>query len=207
VNARDTILNQLAGPDEDPESIAREAAMLLIGVERPPLAADTLVEAFLDRLAAPRVSATHDKIVSLADLPGAVSRYLAGRGLRPALYLPPDPVLMALDWRGIDLHENCAPDQEVALAVAIRGVAETGSLVFDTSPTSPMLPNFLCLHHLVLLRRDTIVRWLDQANDPGPQPRGHYLVTGVSGTTDIEGEYVRGAHGPRFLHVILLDDG
>ncbi len=38
----------------------------------------------------------------------------------------------------------------------------------------------------------------------GVVPRAHYWVTGVSGTTDIEGTYVRGAHGPRFLHVVLV---
>ena len=45
---------------------------------------------------------------------------------------------------------------------------------------------------------------VEDAPLPGAQPRAHYWITGVSGTTDIEGSYVRGAHGPRFLHVILL---
>jgi L-lactate dehydrogenase complex protein LldG len=37
-------------------------------------------------------------------------------------------------------------------------------------------------------------------------PRNLNLITGASGTTDIEGSYVRGAHGPRFLHVILVNE-
>jgi L-lactate dehydrogenase complex protein LldG len=69
-----------------------------------------------------------------------------------------------------------------------------------------MLPNFLALHHIVLLRVRDIVAHLEDAPLAGPQPRAHYWVTGVSGTTDIEGTYVRGAHGPRFLHVILCRD-
>ena len=40
----------------------------------------------------------------------------------------------------------------------------------------------------------------------GPAPRNVILITGASGTTDIEGSYVRGAHGPGFLHVVLLED-
>jgi L-lactate dehydrogenase complex protein LldG len=32
------------------------------------------------------------------------------------------------------------------------------------------------------------------------------LVTGASGTTDIEGRYVRGAHGPGYLHVVIAGD-
>jgi L-lactate dehydrogenase complex protein LldG len=67
-----------------------------------------------------------------------------------------------------------------------------------------MLPNFLALHHIVLLAAKDIVPYLEDAPLIGLQPRAHYWVTGVSGTTDIEGTYVRGAHGPRFLHVILL---
>jgi L-lactate utilization protein LutC len=38
-------------------------------------------------------------------------------------------------------------------------------------------------------------------------PRTIALVTGASGTTDIEASYVRGAHGPRFLHVVLIMRG
>ena len=55
-----------------------------------------------------------------------------------------------------------------------------------------------------VLRVADIAPWLEEAPLAGPQPRAHYWITGVSGTTDIEGTYVRGAHGPRFLHVILL---
>ena len=32
------------------------------------------------------------------------------------------------------------------------------------------------------------------------------LVTGASGTTDIEGSLVLGAHGPRYLHVVIVED-
>jgi L-lactate dehydrogenase complex protein LldG len=41
----------------------------------------------------------------------------------------------------------------------------------------------------------------------GRPPRNAILITGPSGTTDIEGSYVRGAHGPGFIHVILVEDG
>ena len=44
------------------------------------------------------------------------------------------------------------------------------------------------------------------AEKSGPAPLNVNLITGASGTTDIEGSYVRGAHGPSFLHVVLLED-
>nr|WP_277998589.1 LUD domain-containing protein [Sphingomonas liriopis] len=106
------------------------------------------------------------------------------------------------DWTGFTLHDRAAPDEPAALAIARCGVAETGSLVFETGAAAPMLPNFLALHHIVVVPQ--VVAYLEDATLPGAHPRAHYWVTGVSGTTDIEGTYVRGAHGPRFLHVIRL---
>jgi L-lactate dehydrogenase complex protein LldG len=32
------------------------------------------------------------------------------------------------------------------------------------------------------------------------------LISGVSGTTDIEGVLIQGAHGPEVLHMIIVED-
>jgi L-lactate dehydrogenase complex protein LldG len=202
MSAREAILARLKGPP--PSAAAAEA--LLIAPERPVVDAAALEAEFLARLALPSVSASHDVIERLEQLPAAVARYLAAHGAAPTLCVPPDPVLRTCDWSGLTLHDHAAPEESAALAVARLGVAETGSLVFETGPRAPMLPNFLALHHIVLLRVRDIVAHLEDAPLAGPQPRAHYWVTGVSGTTDIEGTYVRGAHGPRFLHVILCRD-
>lgn len=201
-DSRATILARLEGP----APIRSEADALLIAPERPAVDTDALEAEFLARLALPSVSASHDVIASMADLPAAIARYLGEQGEPLALCLPPDPRLAACDWSGFALHDSAAPDETAALAIARKGIAETGSLIFETSAAAPMLPNFLALHHIVLLRVSDIAPYLEDALLPGPQPRAHYWITGVSGTTDIEGTYVRGAHGPRFLHVILLRD-
>jgi L-lactate dehydrogenase complex protein LldG len=200
MSARDAILARLKGAAPR----AADADALLIAPERPVVNGDALEAEFLARLALPSVSASHDAIDRLDELPGAVARYLAAQGEARTLCLPPEPMLASCDWGGFALHDAAAPDEVAALAVARLGIAETGSLVFETGPTAPMLPNFLALHHIVLMRVGDIVAHLEDAPIAGPQPRAHYWVTGVSGTTDIEGTYVRGAHGPRFLHVILL---
>lgn len=202
MSARDTILARLQGAAPDKV----EADALLVAPERPGVDEDALEAEFLARLALPSVSASHDAIATMADLPAAVARYLDAQGAAHSLCLPPDPRLSACDWRGFTLHAVAAPDEVAALAIARKGIAESGSLIFETSPQAPMLPNFLALHHIVLLAVQDIAAHLEDAPIAGPQPRAHYWITGVSGTTDIEGTYVRGAHGPRYLHVILLRD-
>jgi L-lactate dehydrogenase complex protein LldG len=37
------------------------------------------------------------------------------------------------------------------------------------------------------------------------RPRNLNLITGAGGTTGIGGSYVRGAHGPRHLHIVLAE--
>jgi L-lactate dehydrogenase complex protein LldG len=202
MSAREAILSRLQSTS--PGGIQIEADALLIAPERPSVDMGALEEGFVAKLSLPSIAATHDRIESLADLPAAIARYCAEQGLAPALYLPPDARLTRCDWSGFALHDAAATEEPAVLAVARCGIAETGSLVFETAPDAPMLPNFVALHHIVLLQADAIVAHLEDAILPGAQPRAHYWVTGVSGTTDIEGTYVRGAHGPRFLHVILV---
>lgn len=201
MSARDAILRRLAGnPAGD---VRAEADALLRAPERPAVDPATLAEVFAERLAGPSVSATLDRVAQLEDLPGAIRRYLAGAGLA-GLYLPPEPLLTPLDWSGLTIESHAAIDGGAALAVASAAVAETGTLVLDTAPSAPMLPNFLALHHIVLVRGETLVAYLEDVPPPAAWPRARYWITGVSGTTDIEGQYVRGAHGPRYLHVLLL---
>lgn len=201
MSARDDILARLGGMTPA-GTIAAEADALLIAPERPAVDTMRLDAAFADRLAQPALAATLDRIATLADLPRAVAAYLTSQSLPRALFLQPDPRLATADWSDFMLHDSAAHEETVVLAIARCGVAETGSLVFETGPASPMLPNFVALHHIVVV--PAVVGWLEDAVLSGPQPRAHYWVMGVSGTTDIEGTYVRGAHGPRFLHVIRL---
>ncbi|RDE07228.1 LutC/YkgG family protein [Sphingomonas aracearum] len=201
MSAREAILSRLTGKTPA-EVIRAEAAALLLAPERPAVDPAQVEAVFAERLAVPSVAASYERVADWTALPETVRRYFAEQGIPPVLCLPPDPRLRALDWSGFTLHDSAAPDELAVLAVARLGVAETGSLVFETSPEAPMLPNFLALHHLVVVPE--VVAQLEEAALPGAQPRAHYWVTGVSGTTDIEGTYVRGAHGPRFLHVIRL---
>jgi L-lactate dehydrogenase complex protein LldG len=192
----------------DVAEVRREAEALLADLPstRPILASADLPEVFAARATTPKVAATVDRIGSTSDLPAAVRRYLTVRGLRPAIALQPAAELRALDWTGFELHASVAPDEAVVVGVARWGIAETGSLVFHSGAETPILANFLPLHHLVLVHSRTIVAHLEDyaAAAAGERaPRNVNIITGASGTTDIEGSLVLGAHGPKYLHIVI----
>ena len=208
MSARDRILNAIRaglGPEARPETVAAEAAALLEHPIRPPLAAAALPDAFEAKATA--LGTTIDHVEKMADLPQAVRRYLDGHGLPPSLALQPAPELSALDWSGIETHAALAANEPVALGLALWGIAESGSVVVHSGPETPILLSFLPLHHIVVLRAETLLPWLEdyaQALSRTDTPRNAILITGPSGTTDIEGSYVRGAHGPGFLHIVVV---
>ena len=215
MTARDDILQAvragLGGGSIDASQVQREAAALLADLPstRPILASADLPEVFAARATTPKVAATVDRIGSALELPAAVRRYLAARSLRPVIALQPAAALRGLDWTGFELHPSVAPDEAVAVGVARWGIAETGSLVFHSGADTPILSNFLPLHHLVLLHARSIVAYLeDYASAAASEraPRNVNIITGASGTTDIEGSLVLGAHGPKYLHIVIAAD-
>lgn len=211
MTARDRILAairaSLPTPRPAQDAIAAEAAALLDApaTTRPPLAAPTRAGAFAAKATA--LGTTIDAVPDMAAVPDAVRRYLAAQGLTASIALQPAAALSDLDWTGIETHAGIAPDEAAALGVADWGIAESGSLVVHSGPQTPVLLSFLPLHHLVVLHETALLPHLEDYASRitgAPQPRNAILITGPSGTTDIEGSYVRGAHGPGFLHVILV---
>jgi L-lactate dehydrogenase complex protein LldG len=213
MTARDDILGRvraaLGRRGIEPATVRGAAGALLADLPstRPDLPAGSLVEAFIARVTSPKVAATAGRIDTEAALPDAVAAYLEERGLRKAIALQPHGVLQSLDWSGFELRPGVAPDEVAAVGMARGGIAETGSLVFHSGSDSPVLSNFLPLHHIVMLRSADIVAYLeDYAASVAGQamPRNVNLITGASGTTDIEGSLVLGAHGPRYMHVVVV---
>jgi len=194
----------------DPAGVRAAAAGLLPdpAVTQPTLKAQDPVEEFRARAMSERLAATVEDISGDAEAPAAIRRYLAAEGAPPALAVPPDSSLRALDWSGLDVHETLDPNEGAALGRAEWGIAETGSLVLLSKPEQPTLYAFLPLRHIVLVPRARIVRhmedfWSAFRQSGLAHPRNINFVTGVSGTADIESKLVRGAHGPRRLHILL----
>ena len=95
-------------------------------------------------------------------------------------------------------------------------MAETGTLVAFSGSSHPTTLNFVPDYHVVVLRYSQIVGayeevWdrLRKKNKQGrgfTMPRTINMITGPSRTADIALTIELGAHGPRSLHMILIDD-
>jgi L-lactate dehydrogenase complex protein LldG len=185
------------------EALARESIE-----SRPQIPGADLTEAFAARLVSDRVvGASVDRVNRLEDAPGAVRRYCRIHSLDPVLALQPDPELQRLDWGAFEIRPPTGGDETLAVARARWAIAETGTLVFHSGPESPTLLSFLTLHHVCIIESARILAHLEDYADAekgAPVPRNVNLITGASGTADIEGALVRGAHGPAFLHAIIV---
>jgi L-lactate dehydrogenase complex protein LldG len=167
------------------------------------------------------VQASVARVKSAAEVPGAVADYLAEKNLPSKLVMTPDPRLDGIPWADrplLEIRRGRAEDGDLTgVTACVAGVAETGTLVLTSGPESPTRNNFLPDHHLVVMRRDQVVASYEDAFDrlrarsKGTSgewipPRTVNFITGPSRTADIEQKIELGAHGPRRLHIILIDE-
>lgn len=172
-----------------------------------------LVELFVEHARA--LSATVARVADAAGIPGAVAEYLAGENLPAAVRAAPDATLQALPWDArpaltVSYGRSHGAD-EVSLTPAFAAVAETGTLMLRSGADHPTTLNFLPDTHVVVLRASQVVgpyeeAW-DRLRETGPIPRAVNFVSGPSRTADIEQTIQLGAHGPRRLHIIMIEDG
>jgi L-lactate dehydrogenase complex protein LldG len=175
------------------------------------------VDLFVDMAKA--VQTTVARVMSPTDVLEEVARYLAAENLPAGLVMAPDPVLDALPWAERPLLQirrgKAEATDAVSLTPCLAAVAETGTLMLTSGETTPTTLNFLPDTHIVMLRASQVVATYEDGWDllrarpgKGPQalPRTVNFITGPSRTGDIEQRIELGAHGPRRLHVILVDD-
>lgn len=215
--ARKAILKAVARalPAKRPDAAAidAEAQQLVAGPQklRPALAAASIAESFIQRVAGSKAGTTLGRIAAITELPELAARHLASRKLPMRIALQPAPLLNSLDWAATGIACDGAAGDGIVVGLARWGIAENGTLVFHSAADTPILLNFLPAVHIVAVYAHSIVSHLEdyaaaarRAGDPAP--RNACLITGASGTTDIEGNLVLGAHGPRELHIIVIDD-
>ncbi len=118
-----------------------------------------------------------------------------------------------LEQQGIEKIERVAQAGDIAsLTCSFAGIAETGTLMLHSASQSPTTLNFLPDNHLVILRRSDIVgvyedAWKKIRTKFGDTlPRTINMITGPSRSADIEQKLQMGAHGPKRLVILLIND-
>ena len=163
---------------------------------------------------AEEVQTSVTRVASEAEVPGEVARYLAAENLSAELVMAPDPALEAIPWQDRPLlsirRGRAEPGDAVSLSSCLAAVAETGTLMLVSGPETPTTLNFLPDTQIVVLRAGQVVAsyedgW-DLVRQCGAMPRTINFITGPSRTGDIEQRIQLGAHGPRRLHIVLIED-
>jgi L-lactate dehydrogenase complex protein LldG len=185
----------------------------LIPARAATLGASAQVDLFVEMAEA--VQTTVARVAGNRDVPGEAARYLAAENLPAELAMAPDPALEALPWDERPLLQirrgKAEPGDAVSLTSCLAGVAETGTLMLVAGAQAPTTLNFLPDTHIVVLRAAQVVATYEDGWDllraREALPRTVNFITGPSRTGDIEQKIELGAHGPRRLHVILIENG
>jgi len=147
------------------------------------------------------------------------AKYIAEHISTP-LVIPPSPSLQrsgirpALEQAGItiidDDFRSHAPTAGGGLTGANFGIADTGTIVLESTDEATRLASTLPEQHFVLLDPEKIVA--DGIAAVAPLRELHQrdaqnfiaYITGPSRTADIERVLTIGVHGPKQLHILLI---
>ncbi len=181
------------------------------------VSAPELVDLFESQ--AKSVQATVRRVANMATVPAEIADFLKGENLPARLVMAPDDTLDEAPWTDAPMLEirRDKPniDDAVGVTSAMAAVAETGTLVAVSGPEHPATLNFVPETHIVVLPIDRITATYEDAWDRiraaaaengGSLPRTVNFITGPSRSGDIEQTLLLGAHGPRRLHIILVDN-
>lgn len=157
-------------------------------------------------------AATLETALTWADVADCVATYLRDHNLPSSVAVAPDSRLDGLDDHGLlDVRRGVAlPQDLVGVTVAVAGVAETGTVALTSGDQTPTSLNFLPDVQIVCVSAADIVGGYESVwthlRQRDAVPRTLNMVTGPSRTGDIEQTIQLGAHGPRQVHVIVVDE-
>ncbi|MDD1146716.1 lactate utilization protein [Pseudomonas sp. TNT2022 ID357] len=161
-----------------------------------------------------------------ADWPELLGRLLQERQL-PSLLIAPStphgqrvtqywaehpqlPALKAYDRPVEEWKAELFNDTPASLTTTLGAIAATGSLILWPTREEPRLMSLVPPVHFALLKaseiRDNFYQVQQQMNWAAGMPTNALLVSGPSKTADIEQVLAYGAHGPKDLVVLILED-
>jgi L-lactate dehydrogenase complex protein LldG len=137
-----------------------------------------------------------------------IARLVEGRSLVVPAGFPPElvpDVAVLSDEPALSVRELDAADGVLTLAAV--GIAVTGTIVLDAGPGQgrralTLLPDY----HLCVVRSSQIAGDVPGALERLDPVRPLTFISGPSATSDIELERVEGVHGPRVLHVVIIEE-
>jgi L-lactate utilization protein LutC len=205
-----------------------------LGPVMPPIPPEQLIPKFESELA--KVSGTAYRAQNLQDLENHLKSILGPTdggivlSRNPLLGRLGLPTRLQAWGRTVSIWSEGAEDSGAApgtsfreraftASVGITGVdfvlAESGTLVLSSATEGAQLASLAPPVHVALYRREQVLGSLEEVLDQLPVPRSPdvsvpgravVFITGPSRTADIEQILIRGVHGPREVHVILVED-
>ncbi len=148
-------------------------------------------------------------------VPGALAQFCEREALDGKVTAAPDGWLKSIPWEAqgnIEISYGAAGrETHVGLSTAFAAIAETGSLMLASGPGHPTTIGFAPDVYVAVVPASRVVGVVEEAwarfraHHPG-SPRAVNMVAGPSRTADIGATIFLGAHGPRQVHIILVED-
>lgn len=188
----------------------------------PPPGPENLVELFTERAAS--VNAGVHGPVSAAGAPSLVAGIVSDHGCESFISwddLPVSGVAASLGAAGLErMPHHVEADERLEHQLGYRhidcgvtgagaGLAESGSVVLVHGEGRPRMASLVPEVHIALLPTDLIHRslahWAHRHPNSLPGTANLVIVSGPSRTGDIELQLNLGVHGPRIVHIMLIE--
>jgi L-lactate utilization protein LutC len=200
-------------------ALGRSAGQALTGqIPSPLLLEKTMdVEARVASFSA-RLEALAGKVVRVPDTRAAgnwVGTFLSGHSavaanstFLDACGIPALPGVQS-GFQDKDALRTACATADIGISSVDYALAETGSMVMIASPEQARLVSLLPPVHVAVFPKSKILVGLDELFTLLPKPAERtssmVFITGPSRTADIEQILVRGVHGPREVHVVIVE--
>ncbi|MBL6928771.1 MAG: LUD domain-containing protein [Rhodospirillales bacterium] len=214
--AREDILAAIrraeVAPDGDPAGRLANPQPNLVPARGQGLPAELLARFIAEAEAA---KASIARLSGRNEIPAAAEAYLAANS--QPFEIKAAPGLANVPWTKQSLltvnFGRAEGSDHVGISEAFAGIAETGTLMVLSGPDNPASVNFLPDTHLLVLDASRIVGAYEDGwallrrehGKTGFMPRMVNWITGPSRSADIELILLLGVHGPRRLHILLID--
>lgn len=219
MNARERMLGRLraAAPQPDPEAVAALDARIAAHYNGP--APTGLVETLEAALRASRADVWR---ASAGEWPTQLATRLAAHGVKRLLLdtataegaalaaaLPDGVAALPFDRPLEAWKDELFGTVDAGFTVARSGIAATGTLVLAPDAGTPRTVSLVPPLHVALVHADTLHATLHDAARAERwaegMPANLVLASGPSKTSDIQQTLAFGAHGPRWMWVVIVE--